>query len=119
MSLLIFDHTYTQPTSRTITAEFTSHACKCAADAAQPLGKHFRVDAHTDSEVVRHFEKAARNCGGFEFRMQPFQEKINLTPAIAGQMHERGGAPICPHGGNGRLLREKIPKKFAICFDDP
>ena len=60
-------------------AEWPIHLCKRASDAVQALGKHFRVHAHTDSEVVRHFEEAARDSRGFEFHSQPFEKRIGVT----------------------------------------
>ena len=61
---------------------------KRATKAIQSLGEHFRVHAHTDSEVVRHFEEAARLGRGFEFHSQPFEKRVGLAPATAGQAHK-------------------------------
>jgi hypothetical protein len=47
-------------------AERSIHLSHCASDAPQPFGEHFRIHAHADAKVVRHFEKAARNRGRFE-----------------------------------------------------
>ena len=38
----------------------------CATDTVQALGKHFRIYAHADAKVVRHFEKAAGDRRCFE-----------------------------------------------------
>ena len=69
-------------------AEQPIHLCERAIDAVQAFGEHFRVHAHTDSEVVRHFEEAARHCRGFEFHSQPFEKRIGVAPATAGQAHK-------------------------------
>src|SRR4029077_20654382 len=33
-----------------------------ATDAVQAFGEHFRVHAHADTEMIRHFEKATGYC---------------------------------------------------------
>ena len=60
-------------------AYFVVTADKRATDATQAFREHFRVHAHADAEVVRHFEEAARNRRGFEFDSQPFR-KISALP---------------------------------------
>jgi hypothetical protein len=32
-----------------------------APDAVETFGEHFRIHAHADAKVIRHFEKAAWN----------------------------------------------------------
>ena len=38
-----------------------SRILKRTTNAIKPLSKHFRIHAHADTEMVRHFEKATRN----------------------------------------------------------
>ena len=58
---------------------YISSLCNRAADTVQAFREHFRVYARADAEVIGHFEKATRNCGGVEFRPQAFEKRVRLS----------------------------------------
>lgn len=86
-------------------------------DSAEAFGEHWCVYAHADAEMIRHFEKAARNNGGFVFLAKAGEEGVDATVF---QERETGGAELAADGLELVTFRagEEGNKQGAVGIDD-